>query len=280
MAGQGRKDSMGEIFRYDDHTKLRFIELPNRNGLKMRGLLHIPEDTSEENKVPAALVLHGFMGHRIGTAFSNAHLSKAIADVGIANLRLDFIGSGESDGNYEDMSILTELDEAEIQLEFLKSLPFVDSDRIAVFGHSQGGLIAGLLGGKHPEEIRCIALSSPGFNIGEDWKKGILNGLDPEKLKRKGWIDIKGYKIGYRYYKDALDTPTYEIASRYHGPVQIVHGTADKIVPIEYGRRLKEVYGEKCTMIEVEGADHDYSSVAFADARIRHTVDFLKEHLF
>ena len=53
------------------------------------------------------------------------------------------------------------------------------SDRIAVFGHSQGGLIAGLLGGKHPEEIRCIALSSPGFNIGEDWKKGILNGLDP-----------------------------------------------------------------------------------------------------
>ena len=94
---------MKEIFRYDDHARLQFIELPNRNGLKMRGLLHIPEAASETNQVPAALVLHGFMGHRIGTAFSNAHLSKAIADAGIANLRLDFIGSGESDGNYEDM---------------------------------------------------------------------------------------------------------------------------------------------------------------------------------
>ena len=103
-----------------------------RGGLTMRGMIHLPEGASELRKVPMVLILHGFAGNRIGAGFSNAELSRRLAAAGIASIRMDFLGSGESDGRFEDMSVFTELADAEAILKYVKKQPFVDLHRIAV----------------------------------------------------------------------------------------------------------------------------------------------------
>jgi dipeptidyl aminopeptidase/acylaminoacyl peptidase len=274
----------GRIFHVEAEMKSRKIPEPvyvtvRRRGLTMRGMIHLPAGASELRKVPMVLILHGFTGNRIGAGFSNVELSRRLAAAGIASIRMDFLGSGESDGRFEDMSVFTELADAEAILKFVKKQPFVDLRRIAVHGMSQGGLEAALLAGRHPADFACVSLWSPGFSIGDDWKKGIVKGFRLEDLRRDGYIDVGGFRVGEIYYDDAVAMQPYDTADQYPGPVQIVHGTEDKVVPIRFSRRLKKTLGSQCTLIEVEGAGHNYEKEAYSEARLNDAVDFLKREL-
>jgi pimeloyl-ACP methyl ester carboxylesterase len=245
----------------------------------MRGMMHVPSGADETHRVPVVLILHGFAGNRIGTGFSNAELSKRLAAEGIASVRFDFLGSGESDGRFQDMSVLTELQDAESILDFARRQPFADPGRIAVHGMSQGGLVAALLAGSHPEELVCESLWSPAFSIGDKWKRGIAEDLDPDVLQRDGYVDAGGLRLGEIYYRDAVNTDFYGIAAGFKGDVSIVHGTKDKVVPIAFSRKLKQVLGDRAVLTEIEGAGHDYEKIAYAEARQDLAVRFLKKEL-
>ena len=270
---------MSDIYRLDAGGEAQYTEIETENGLKMRGFIHIPRGADAKNKVPMVLVLHGLMGNRIGCGKSNSAFSTLLCEHGIASARFDFIGSGESDGDHIDMSILTELSDAEHILKYVQGLDFVDTCRIAVHGMSQGGLEAGLLAGTHPDEIACVSLWSPAFCIGDESFFETVNGYDREKLFRDGFIDSDSWLIGKKYFDDSVNTDSYEIAARYKGDVQIVHGTADTIVPIRYSERLKEVMGDRCRMITVEGAGHDYERYDYNQARLKYALEFLEKEL-
>jgi dipeptidyl aminopeptidase/acylaminoacyl peptidase len=270
---------MSDIFRLNDSGKAQYTEIASRDGLMMRGFLHVPDGASPQNKVPLVIIMHGFTSNRIGNGKSNMMLAWQLCREGIASLRMDFIGSGESDGNFEDMTVLTELRDAEDLLQYAKTLDFVDPARIAVHGMSQGGLEAMLLAGTHPEEIACVSLWSPGFSIGLEWDNTMISPEDIEKIKRQGYFDCASWKVGKGYYDDAVNTDSYSIAAQYHGPVQIVHGTQDEVVPLRYSMMLREVLGDSCHLITVEGANHDYESLYWNGLRLQYAVDFLKAQL-
>lgn len=96
-------------------------------------------------------------------------LFQALADLltekGIAVVRFDFNGHGKSDGSFTDMNVLNEIEDAIAILEYVRKLDFVTE--IYVIGHSQGGVVAGMLAGYYPDVIhKLVLLASGGYAEG------------------------------------------------------------------------------------------------------------------
>ncbi|MHC4201539.1 MAG: alpha/beta hydrolase, partial [Planctomycetota bacterium] len=125
----------------NDKTLEKQVEFTS-GGLTLRGMVHLPD---AQGSSPAIVVFHGFTGNRIGGEFLPVKLSRALAGAGIASLRFDFAGSGESEGEFVDMSPLTELADARSALEFLARQEGVDPGRLGAYGHSLGGMVAAML---------------------------------------------------------------------------------------------------------------------------------------
>ena len=67
-----------------------------------------------------------------------------------------------------------------------------------------------------------------------------------------------GHKLGRAYIQTAMQLPVYETASRYEGPVLVIHGMADRIVPYTYGERFAECMPD-CSVTLIPGEDHVFS---------------------
>ncbi|MGN1116403.1 MAG: alpha/beta hydrolase family protein, partial [Candidatus Ornithomonoglobus sp.] len=105
-----------------------------RDGLTLRGDLLKPEDAE---KCPVAVIFHGLMSSRGKTDESMFYrIAYALLERGIASVRFDFNGHGDSDGEFRDMNVFNEILDAGKIIDYVRSLPFASDIYIA--GHSQG----------------------------------------------------------------------------------------------------------------------------------------------
>ena len=82
-----------------------------RDGLTLRGELVVPEKDSYD----IAILMHGFTGNRNGELLTA--LADALLEKGVASVRFDFNGHGDSDGKLEDMTVLNEIADAKVILD-------------------------------------------------------------------------------------------------------------------------------------------------------------------
>ena len=88
----------------------RYVEVQSR-GLTLRGYLELPDGMSAEAPVPLLVMFHGFTGTLSEKHFVLSRLSRRVVEAGVATLRLDFGGSGESDGEFIDVTPRTEVED-------------------------------------------------------------------------------------------------------------------------------------------------------------------------
>jgi len=119
------------------------VEIPSQQG-SIVGTLETPE----AERAPVVLMLHGFLSSRDELAVANtdegvfARTARVLAENGIASLRIDFRGSGESSGAWEETTFSGQVSDALTAIDWLGSSDAVDGSRLAVLGWSQGGLVA------------------------------------------------------------------------------------------------------------------------------------------
>lgn len=130
---------------------------------------------------------------------------------------------------------------------------------VALLGHSQGGVVAGMLAGElGAERISRLVLMSPAAVLRDNALDGIMFGIrfDPNDIPE--YISVFGHRVGYAYLQTAQSLPIYETTAQYTGPVCIIHGTEDSIVPYSYGVRFSE--GNDDTVVHlIEGDYHAFS---------------------
>src|SRR2546425_3695217 len=97
-------------------------------GQQIVGMLHLPEG---KGRFPAALLLHGFTGTKTEAHRMFVKLARALADHGIASLRFDYRGSGDSAGTFEDMTIRSEVADSIEAIRFLARHRRLNSRRLA-----------------------------------------------------------------------------------------------------------------------------------------------------
>lgn len=251
----------------------RAVELEH-GGMTMRGMLHRPEKV--EGKVPMVLLFHGFTGNKMESHFIFVKLCRRLEELGLASLRFDFLGSGESDGEFKDMTLSGELKDAEAVLEFAKSLDWIDRDNIYVVGLSMGGAVASMLAGQHSDDIRKLCLWAPAGNMPqliESRLKDLLASGDVED--DFDYYDLGGFLLGREYVEDIKSIDIYGLASPYEGEVLIVHGEKDPAVPLSASHKYMEIYGDQAELYVIEGADHTFNKFEWESAAIEKTVDFL-----
>ena len=205
---------------------------------RISAILHRPA-VPEGGRCPLVVLMHGFMANK------NLEPLKTIAAElekrGVASLRFDFDGHGSSDGRFCDMTVLTELADAHAVFDYVKSLDFVD--KTAFLGHSQGGVVAGMTAGELGAGKVCAMVQlAAAAVLRDDALNGVLMGKHYDPKNPPEYLRVFFHKVGRGYFQVAQTLPIYETSARYEGPVLLVHGKEDKIVPYSYSERYHEVY--------------------------------------
>ena len=142
-------------------------------GETVVGTLALP--TTSGAPYPVVLLLHGFTNERnelpVGGTGETMYgrLARVLGEQGIASLRIDFRGSGESDGAWADTTFTGQLDDAQAAVDYLATRSMVDLDRLGVVGFSQGGLIAAELAARDAR-VRSLVLWSPVASAPDTYK--------------------------------------------------------------------------------------------------------------
>src|SRR5688500_13427252 len=104
------------------------VDLPN--GIK--GTLSAPDAGATG---PAVVMLHGFASSRDEVGGLFAQQAAALAAEGIASLRIDFRGYGESEGDMADTTLEGLIADAATARSYLAGVDGVDPERIGVIGY-------------------------------------------------------------------------------------------------------------------------------------------------
>ncbi|NEA98758.1 alpha/beta fold hydrolase [Streptomyces sp. SID13726] len=247
------------------------------NGLTLRSTVHIP-DGADATRWPTAVFVHGFTSNRLELP-SFVGMSRLLEANGIASVRFDLSGHGESDGDFFDVTIAGEITETRAVLRAVREFGFVDPDRVGLVGMSMGGVVAGIAAAEEPW-VGALCLWSPAavapFEIGSGYLKG--RELAPE-IADKGYVDADGYRMSPALVADIAGLDVYGRSAPYRGPVHILHGDKDDIAPLAYGRRYLDHYDGNAELQAVEGADHAWGSVPHRTTLHQSTLRFLRRHL-
>ena len=133
------------------------------DGLKLQGVLHLPEGGKPDQKYPAFIVLHGFGSNKASHGCEEP--CKLFADWGYAMLRFDMRGCGESEGERGTLICLEQVRDTSNALTFLQGHPNIDPDRIGCMGSSFGGAVTVYTAGV--DRRVAAAISAGGWGHGE-----------------------------------------------------------------------------------------------------------------
>ena len=153
--------------------------------------LNLPDGAAS---APAVVMLHGFGSSRDEVGGMYARLAKALADKGVASLRIDFRGFGKSDGDTGATTVDLQLEDAKTALAYLGNAEGVDKSRIGVLGFSLGGGIAMLLAADQPSQLKALATWS---SVG-DFHKDFLEEMGQATFDKADKEGIVGLDLGWR----------------------------------------------------------------------------------
>lgn len=209
-----------------------------REGLAIRGTEYRPAG----DHLPIAIVCHGFMAWQDTVR----HYAILLAEMGYASYCFDFSGGSamksKSDGQTTDMSVLTEVRDLEAVIAYVRSLPHVNSEEIFLMGCSQGGFVSALVAAKNKYPIQKLCLFYPALCIPDDARAGKMMMAKFDSANVPEQLNCGPMKLGKQYVTDVIHMDPFHEIKSYNGQICIVHGTADKIVNIDYAKRAEEAY--------------------------------------
>ncbi|MCP3861878.1 MAG: alpha/beta fold hydrolase [Aestuariibacter sp.] len=221
--------------------------------------------TSPEGKavVPGVILLHGSASHKNEVGDLYLRLAEQLANNGIASIRIDFAGTGDSPVDYTHYTLKTAVRDAEVALAFLRSQPRVDDHRIGVVGFSQGGLIAQLL-----------VAQQPGIKSFVAWSSVASDGIGPfadmfetlyMKAKREGQVEQQfawrpPLTVSYEWFEQVMANQSLSGMAEYTGSVLAIAGSNDTVVPPTAATRLIVASGsDVARAVTIKGADHIFN---------------------
>ena len=219
----------------------------NERGEELAGILDMPESTP----IAFALFAHCF------TCSKDLHVTKrisgALAERGIAPLRIDFTGLGESEGDFAATTFSSNLDDLFAAAAYLESEHEAPS---LLIGHSLGGaaVIAASATLEHVKAIATIGAPSDPAHVSHlftDKKASIREHGEAE-------VSIGGrpFTIRQKFLDDLQQHALTDILAELKKPLLIMHAPSDAIVPVDHARALFDAAFHPKSFISLDGADH------------------------
>lgn len=229
-------------------------------------------DTTKDS-VEMVILMHGIFSSKAYPPMPK--IGKELAKHQVASIAIDFGGHGRSAGKKINMTIAKEITEGKALYDYACALPYVT--KVTLLGHSQGGVIASMLAGELAKEGRSphkLILLAPGAVIKEACQSGhfFSNTFDPKDPP--AYIKCFGfYKVGRDYLTSSQLLDIYGTSAQYQGPVCLIHGTNDHIVPLWCSEKYDSIYQHSILHL-IDGEVHTMHKKLGKTTRI--ITDFLR----
>jgi pimeloyl-ACP methyl ester carboxylesterase len=218
-----------------------------------------------EGAGPGVVFLHGLRSDMEGT--KAVHLAAWARRAGRAFLRFDCSGHGRSSGTFEEGAIGDWFEDALAALDALTEGPQV------LVGSSMGGWLALLLARARPERVKGLVGIAAAPDFTEDSMWADASPAQRESLMRDGVLHRPSdyseapYVITRRLIEDGRGHLVLRSPLRLGFPVRLLHGTADRDVPVSVALRLLDhAESPDMRLTLVKDADHRFSSDSCLDA--------------
>lgn len=267
----------------------RYVANYKSEGLRIKGLLAIPNGEKPEEGWPAIVFNHGYIRPETYRREEKyiAYIA-SFASKGYLVFMPDYRGHQDSEGlplgTYFSPAYTTDSLNA---FYSLAKHPDVNPERLGMWGHSMGGHIT----------LRSMVVT-PDIKAGVIWAGVVASYEDilTNWRRARPWHPSPRENMAHRPSRDDLIKEYGEIeqnrqfwqsispiyfVSDISGPVQLHHGLADNSVPWEFSNSLQEALsevGKTVEYYEYKGADHNLSGSAFSPA-ISRSVEFFDENL-
>lgn len=245
------------------------------DGARIHGMLHLPKEMPGPS--PAVMLLHGFTGSSNSDNRILVRQARYLAEAGIAALRFDFRGSGQSEGEFCDMTLSGETSDALLMLDLLSRQPHIDPARLGILGLSMGGAIAACVLARR-NDVRAAVLWAPvAYPYELLTRAAAASGNAPDAVS--GQVDASGEAVGPAFL---MELPLIQPIDGLLGstvPLLVLHGSEDSTVPVSEGKALVEAAAGIRKFTLVEGANHTFQALPWRTLLYAETTAWFKEHL-
>jgi len=223
-----------------------------------------------EGKFPAVVMLHGTASNREEAGNGYKMAAPVLAEkYGIATVRIDFMGNGDSTADYMGYTFDSAVSDAVAAANYMKEQPAVDAEKIGVMGWSQGGTDALLACAWHPEVFKSVVTWAGAPSMVLD---GFFTEENYEEAKKNGYFTMNfdwrtPLNVSLEWCEDVMTTDVLAEFAAYTGPVLAVHGTADVTVDPEWSNKIVAANANSASKTcFIEGMDHTFNVFTEIDA--------------
>jgi uncharacterized protein len=222
------------------------------------------------------MMLHGGPGgQKDGPTDLYVDLAAHLGAAGIASVRFDFRGCGESTGGYRDMTIARQVEDLAAVRSFVEAA--YRPDAWGLIGESFGATVG--LAGFDPA-YRAVVLLWPAIWLLDGAFESYVSEENLSTARRDGYVDLEGEQIGIAFL-DELQA-VQDVSAPLRGlstPVLFVHGEADSEVPFGQSVRAADLVSGPHRLVGVPGGDHCLEGAQEREIVYRETVTWLRDHL-
>lgn len=248
---------------------------------KIFGMLHLPKN---QNKSPAVLFFHGLGGDKCGAHRIYVLIAESLSKLGIASFRFDFCGAGDSEGDFVETTIESQVEDALIAMEYLKKHPRIKSEHIGFFGRSFGGVIA-IIAAARTDAASSLVLWAPFFD-GEQWKNRLENVLAAKGVSEDEMLElstINGLTPGIGLFQQIAHLETTKLLEQlHHIPLLHIYGEKDEVIDLLHAHKYEYVRKDavaESKFIRYPESDHDFLHQYEQKQAIDETVNWFQETL-
>jgi alpha/beta superfamily hydrolase len=241
-------ENNGTEYQWEGLVKTQTVEFQNGDGLILSGRLEMPVD---EKPIAFAMFAHCFTCTK--DYKSVTYISRQLAGQGIAVLRFDFAGLGESEGDFSDTNFSTNVDDLVAAARFLEE--DYDAPKILI-GHSFGGAAVLQAASRIPSSKAVVTIAAP---CSPKHLKHLVSGKR-EELESRGEtvVSVSGrpFTIKKQFVDDLEELRMDESIRNLDRALLVFHSPADEVVSIDNAEHIFQTAAHPKSFVTLDKAHH------------------------
>ncbi len=230
------------------------------DGLHLAATLVTPDGQPERALV---LVHGGGVTREEGGFFTR--LAGGLGEAGVASLRFDLRGHGESEGRQEELTLAAILNDIRVALAHVRDA--TGARRLSLLGASFAGGVCAYYAARRPGELDRLVLLNPQLDYKQRtidsrtyWSDDQLDEEMARQLERDGFIQFTPtLRHGRPILNEVFWFDVLAVLPEITAPTLVVHGTKDTFVPVEASRSAMDRFRVEHKLVEIEGAQHGFA---------------------